>query len=111
MEKVMCPYCSCEDTVLAEETEKGNYFSCRRCKEEFLQESKEKSVDAESPEELKPCPFCGVKPSGIVFKTAKGGRPAGYVLEIEHDEQCFIYLSYAYYSKVEYCAKDWNRRK
>ena len=29
MEKVMCPYCNCEDTVLAEETEEGFDFDKR----------------------------------------------------------------------------------
>ncbi len=60
---------------------------------------------------LLPCPFCGVTPVGIKFKTHPQGRPAGFVLEIEHKDQCFIkQLPYAYYGKTEYVVADWNRR-
>jgi len=49
-------------------------------------------------QELKSCPFCGEKPSGIVFQTHKNGRPAGYVLKIEHKDLCFIEnMSTAYF--------------
>lgn len=47
-------------------------------------------------QKLKSCPFCGAKPIEIVFDTHKSGRPAGYVLKIEHQAQCFIeHMSYA----------------
>jgi hypothetical protein len=60
---------------------------------------------------LLPCPFCGETPAGIKFKTHPQGRPAGYVLKIQHKDQCFIeHLSYAYYGEEADVIKDWNRR-
>lgn len=73
------------------------------------QERAEELPDSNS--ELKPCPFCGVIPDGIVFQTAPKGRPAGYVLKITHKDCCFIeQLSDAYYGKKQYCIREWHRR-
>jgi len=70
-----------------------------------LREPKDKDT------EPRPCPFCGGK-AAVEFWSAKGGRPAGYHVECEHDDQCYLSGGYfIYYGSKVRCVEDWNRSK